>query len=154
MPQVIDVGNTTDLDQLHLQVSHFYARQMQALDDGRVEEWAATFTDDGVFAATGQPQAVTGRSAIASAAGRVRAGLDEAGVVHRHWIGMLTVEPVAPTSATEPPTVLARSYALVVATPRGGEPTLHRSTTCTDVLVMTDAGPLVRDRRVTRDDLA
>ncbi|MEW2237233.1 nuclear transport factor 2 family protein, partial [Streptomyces sp. NPDC024062] len=34
---------------LHGEITHFYARQMQALDDGRTDDWARTFTEDGVF---------------------------------------------------------------------------------------------------------
>ncbi|WP_308457912.1 nuclear transport factor 2 family protein [Streptomyces sp. SM11] len=134
-------------DRLYSEVSHFYARQMQTLDDGRTEEWANTFTVDGVFALHGGHDKATGRPALAASSARARAALTEQGITHRHWLGMLTVTPRPDGS------VAARCYALVIATARGGMPTVHRSTVCEDVLVREKTGWLVRERQVTRDDL-
>jgi hypothetical protein len=133
---------------LHAVLQRFYAEQMQLLDSGATQEWAQTFTEDGVFAASGQPAPVRGRSAIAAAARAAREQLDRAKVVHRHWLGMLTADPRADGS------VLARCYALVIATPHGGDPAIHRSTICEDVLVPANGSWLVRERAVTRDDMA
>lgn len=139
--------NNTTAD-LQAALQRFYAEQMQLLDGGATEAWARTFTDDGVFAASGQPAPVRGRHAIAAAARAAREQLDNARVVHRHWLGMLTADPQDDGS------VRARCYALVISTPLGGSPAIHRSTICEDELVPADGSWLVRRRVVTRDDLA
>ena len=54
--------------ELYNQIQLFYAEQMQLLDAGRAEEWARTFTDDGVFATNTGSEPVRGRAAIAAAA--------------------------------------------------------------------------------------
>jgi hypothetical protein len=132
---------------LHSGLHRFYAEQMQLLDCGANQEWAQTFTDDGVFAASGMPEPVRGRGAIAAAARAAHEQRSKAGVVHRHWLGMLTADP------QEDGTVRARCYALVIATPAGGASNIHRSTVCEDVLVTAGSSWQVRHREVTRDDL-
>jgi hypothetical protein len=132
---------------LYARVQRFYAEQMQLLDLGAADEWAATFTADGVFTATGQPVPVRGRSAIAEAVRATNAQLASAGVLHRHWLGMLTV------SQQPDGTLNARSYALVLEIPLGGDPRIHRSTVCMDELVPVDDTWQVRNRAVSRDDL-
>jgi hypothetical protein len=146
------VTNTETLsaatESLRAQVESFYARQMQLLDASRTAEWADTFTEDGVFATNVRPEAAVGRSVIASAATKARADLAAAGLMHRHWLGMLVVDP------RDDGTVAATSYALVVETPRGGAPTLKHSTRCDDVLVSVGGEWLVKHRMISRDDLA
>jgi hypothetical protein len=132
---------------LHTEIQRFYARQMQAMDSGEVETWAATFTPDGVFASNAFPQPTCGRAALAAAARHAATEAAAAGLVRRHWLGMLTVEP------REDGSVFARSYALVIITPHGGAPELSRSTVCEDVLVPDGDSWLVRERSVNRDDL-
>lgn len=100
-----------------------------------------------IFAANAQPEPVQGRQAIAAAAARARAALKAAGVMHRHWLGMLDVE-LLPDG-----TVRAGSYALVMETPRSGSPIVKHSTRCDDILVPRDGSWLVSRRMVTRDDL-
>lgn len=134
---------------LYTEVQHFYAGQMQLLDTRACAEWAATFTEDGVFDANGLPAPAKGRATIEAAARAAQDRLAEEGLVHRHWLGMVTVEEA------DDGTIRSRSYALVIQVPLGGTPALHRSTVCEDTLVRADDGSLlVRDRRVTRDDLA
>ncbi len=118
---------------------------MQLLDAGRTDAWAATFTEDGVFALPGRSTPTRGRAALAEGAARGHAERTAAGETHRHWHGMLDLSP------REDGSVHVRCYALVFATPRGGEPRLHRTCVCEDVLVPDGTGWLVRDRRVTRD---
>ncbi|GAB7185377.1 hypothetical protein ATKI12_5208 [Kitasatospora sp. Ki12] len=142
-----DATALTDTD-TYLRVQHFYARQMRLLDTGATDDWAATFAEDGVFAANGLPAPVRGRGNIAAAAKEASRRLAEAGVVHRHWVGMLTTEPA------EDGLLRATCYALVLEVPRGGEATVHRSTVCVDLLAPAGGGWVVVDRRVTRDDLA
>ena len=141
--------SSTDLSSelLHAQIQSFYAQQMQLLDASRTTEWAETFTEDGVFATNVRPEAATGRQVIATAAAAARADLAAAGLMHRHWLGMLTVYP------QQDGTVLAQSYALVIETPRGGSPSLKHSTRCDDVLVPDGNSWLVKRRLVSRDDI-
>jgi hypothetical protein len=130
-------------------VQRFYARQMQMLDEGPVAAWAATFTEDGVFEATGRAP-VAGRAAIEAAAGLVRAGLDAAGIRRRHWLGMLVVDECTRARDAD---LSARCYAAVLETARGGATVVASSTTCEDLLVRAGEGFLVRRRVVRRDDL-
>lgn len=130
-------------------IQNFYARQMQFLDDGRVDEWAGTFTEDGSFAANAHPEPFVGRAAIAEGARKAHAALAERGVQRRHWLGMLSIEGRADG------TYLVRSYAQILETPRGGQTSVLMSTTCEDVLVPGKPdGWQVRARTVSRDDLA
>jgi hypothetical protein len=145
MTQAMTITGTSADNDLYLQVQRFYARQMQALDSGAADEWAATFTPDGVFSANAFPEPVRGRDAIVAGARRTADQL--AGVIRRHWLGMLDVRPQADG------TVFARSYALIIETPRNGQAGVHLSTLCEDVLVRDGDGWLVRERKVTRDDL-
>ncbi|WP_329580445.1 nuclear transport factor 2 family protein [Kitasatospora sp. NBC_01250] len=141
-------ATATDAD-LHTEVEHYYARQMQLLDRRSCDEWAATFAPDGVFDANGLPAPAKGRAAIAAAAKAAGDRLAAEGLVHRHWLGMLTV------TAQPDGSVSARSYALVIQTQLGGASVLHRSTVCEDRLVRGEDGSLlVLDRKVTRDDIA
>lgn len=130
-------------------IQNFYSRQMQLLDDGKVDEWAGTFTADGTFGANAHPAPFTGRTAIADGARKAHAALVERGVQRRHWLGMLAAEPRAEGGYH------VRSYAQILETPRGGATTVVMSTTCDDVLVRgADGGWLVQARAVSRDDLA
>jgi hypothetical protein len=133
------------LDQHYVDVQQFYARHMHLLDAGDAAGWAGTFTDDASFRLPGRAEPVRGRANLEAAARATAADLAERGETHRHWHGMVAVEPI------DQDTLRARCYALVFATPRGGEPRLHRTCTCDDTLVRVDGGWLVRDRTVTRD---
>ncbi|MEU3353825.1 nuclear transport factor 2 family protein [Streptomyces sp. NPDC037389] len=130
----------------HAEVEHFYARQMQSLDSGDADAWAATFTEDGSFAPPSLPEPVRGRAALAEGARRTRAALAAGGETHRHWLGMLTVRPC------EDGSLLAESYVQVVAVREGNGPRLHLMCVCADVLVRRGGELLVRERVVTRDD--
>jgi hypothetical protein len=129
------------------QVQRFYARQMRCLDEGKVTEWAATFTADGVFAANGHPEPFQGREAIEAGARKAAEQLAADGIQRRHWLGMLEVSDLPDG------TLVARSYALIISTPAGGQAAVHLSTTCDDVLVRDGDELLVRSRQVRRDDL-
>jgi bifunctional aromatase (cyclase/dehydratase) len=124
---------------LYGRVQDFYARQMRLLDDGKAEEFAATFTDDGVFAQTSSAPR-RGRAAIAVAFRRAVERRD--GRTRRHWFGMLSVDP--PTAEG---TIRTRYYALVIQGSR-----LHLHTTAEDELVERDGVLLVRSRTVDHDD--
>lgn len=132
------------------EIQQFYARQMQLLDDGRVEEWAGTFAPQGVFAANAHPEPTRGREAVAAAARAAHEQLAAAGVRRRHWLGMVAVDGPEGAGGTK---VRARCYALVFEIPRGGQAVLRLSTLCEDELERGPQGWLVRHRAVTRDDL-
>ncbi|WP_328786212.1 MULTISPECIES: nuclear transport factor 2 family protein [unclassified Streptomyces] len=132
---------------LYQEVLHFYARQMRHLDEGRVTEWAETFTENGVFAANAHPLPQTGRAAIEQGAAEAVQRLAEQGVQRRHWLGMLQVTPNVDGSVT------ALSYAQVLATAQGGRTALELSCSCEDLLVREGDRLLVRRRQVYRDDL-
>jgi 3-phenylpropionate/cinnamic acid dioxygenase small subunit len=141
-------GTLTDRQtDLQSQITSFYAQQMQLLDGGDYEAWAATFTEHGVFSANGLPQAVSGRQAIAAGAASAAEQVARSGLVHRHWLGMVSA------IRQEDGTVRARCYALVIQTPAGGTPIIHRSTVCEDILVASAGSWQVDNRKVTRDDL-
>jgi 3-phenylpropionate/cinnamic acid dioxygenase small subunit len=133
---------------LYAQVQQFYAEQMRLLDDGAVREWAATFTEDGVFSANVHPEPTVGRAAIADAGGRATTELAAAGITRRHWLGMVAIRAVGPRR------LHVRCYALVVSTQRGGASTISHSTTCDDDLIQVDGDWQVARREVRRDDLA
>jgi 3-phenylpropionate/cinnamic acid dioxygenase small subunit len=146
MTPVTAVPVTTEGD-LHAQVSDFYARQMRLLDDGDAEGWAATFTENGTFIASGHQAPTSGRADLVAAVRAGHAELAASGIVHRHWLGMIAADQ------GDDGTVRARCYALVIATSRGGDSAIHRSTTCDDVLLRHGDGFMVQSRSVTRDDL-
>lgn len=132
---------------LYTEVQHFYARQMRCLDEGAVEEWADTFTADGVFKANAHPEPQEGRAAILAGATQAARRLAEQQTQRRHWLGMQQVD--------ENPdgTITVRSYALVFATALGGKAALELSCDCEDLLVR-DGGRLqIKRRLVSRDDL-
>ncbi|MEV4053685.1 nuclear transport factor 2 family protein [Amycolatopsis sp. NPDC049688] len=134
-------------ERLHHEVERFYARQMQLLDSGAAREWAATFTEDGVFTANAHPEPQRGRAAIEAGALDAISRLEAQAVQRRHWLGMLTVDHGADG------TFVARTYALVIETPEHGRAAVRLSCTCRDVLVRRDGALLVRHRQVHRDDL-
>ncbi|UVS78748.1 nuclear transport factor 2 family protein [Actinokineospora sp. UTMC 2448] len=128
-------------------VQQFYARQMHLFDTGAGPEWSETFTVDGTMELPNLPEPVRGRDALALIPPRAAAAAADAGETHRHWHGMVDVEP-RPDGALD-----VRCYSLVFATRPDTGPRLHLVCVCRDVLVREGAALLVRSRRVTRDDL-
>ena len=131
---------------LYSEVNQFYAHHMHLLDAGLADEWAATFTEDGVFAPQTLAEPVRGRASLAAGLRTTVTQLATDGEVHRHWHGMITVRP-------DGDVLRVRCYALVIATRQGGASRIHRACVCTDELVRVDGRLLVRHRVVTRDDL-
>jgi SnoaL-like domain len=147
MSSITSSLNDGSIDVLYHQIQQFYAHQMQLLDEGLVEEWAASFTEDGVFAANAHPEPTRGRTAIRQAAQQTVQDLSAKGLIRRHWLGMVVLGP------REDGSVFARSYAQVLETPRGGATVLRMSTVCEDLLCHDGEQWLVRNRQVWRDDL-
>ncbi|MFE0043461.1 nuclear transport factor 2 family protein [Streptomyces albireticuli] len=141
-------GATTALTTgIHLEIQQFYAHHMYAADSGDFATWAAGFTEDGVFVSNGLPEPLTGRTAIDAATRKGAAARAERGATHRHVVTNLDLRPLTGGE------VHARAYVLVVESLAGGGSALYASTVCEDRLVRRDGGWLVRERRVTRDDL-
>lgn len=132
---------------LYQEVQGFYARQMQLMDDGNVDEWVRTFTEDATIANNANPAPASGRELITKVARKLVADVVRRGVTHRHWTGMLVLEERGPDE------VVARMYAMVAEIPEGGEAKLWRSTFCRDTLVRRDARWQVAHRQVTHDDI-
>jgi hypothetical protein len=116
------------IDEQFVSIQRFLHHQMQLLDDGRAEDWAATFTPDGTFAQDTRPEGRTGRTLLAQ---RMRQHADE---------------------LADDDAVRARYYALVIDTPREGQASLHLSTVCEDVLVRDGDGWLVAYRFIHHDN--
>jgi 3-phenylpropionate/cinnamic acid dioxygenase small subunit len=129
---------------LYAEIQQFYAEHMQLLDDGKVEEWAAKFTEDGTFATDIHPQPARGRTAIVTGARQVADQLAAQGVVRRHWLGMSAI-------AREDETLRVRSYALVLQSTVESGTQVRTSTTCEDVLVPVQDGWRIRERTVHND---
>ncbi|WUG99433.1 nuclear transport factor 2 family protein [Streptomyces violaceus] len=129
----------------YVAVQQFYARQMRLLDERRAEEWARTFTEDGVFAQNIVPEPLRGRDAVAAAVRRNLERTADTPEQRRHVFSMLTVVPGPDGSLS------TRCYAQVLVTPAGGPARLHLSAVCEDELVPHGEGWLVRHRRVEHD---
>ncbi|KQX56321.1 MULTISPECIES: nuclear transport factor 2 family protein [unclassified Streptomyces] len=128
-------------------IQRFHARQMRLLDSGDAEGWAATFTEDGLFAPPSLPEPVRGRAALAAGVRAAHKELAAAGEVRRHVLTTAEVDEPDADGA-----VRVRSYVQVVATLRDQAPRLLLMCVCEDVLVVEDGAWRVRERYVTRDD--
>lgn len=140
-------SRTTSFADLYVEVQQFYANQVHLLDALRAEEFAATFTEDGVFDhSPGSPPA-SGREGI-SAAIRAhqerRYGNDP--TQRRHWFNMLRVLPQDDGS------IRTDYYAMVLAT-RPEQPVVVPASACSvqDLLVREEGALRNRSRRVVAD---
>lgn len=136
------------LAELRAQVEQFYADHFHLLDAGHAEEWARTFTPDGVFHLPSRPQPARGREALAAGVAAAYAGQRARGEQHRHWHGMVSVREQVDGS------LAVRCYAQVIVTPAGGPTRLDLSCACDDRFEQHEGAWLIAERRVTRDDVA
>ncbi|PYC83781.1 hypothetical protein C7C46_08520 [Streptomyces tateyamensis] len=132
--------------QLYFEIQQFYAHQMQSLDNGEAEAFAETFTLDGSFVHHPHNRVDT-RTEIALATKRGVEKTRAAGVVRRHWFGMLAVE------AAEDGAVRTRYAALTSATAADGSVSWEPSCLVEDLLVRVDGRLLNHVRTVRRDDV-
>ena len=124
-------------------VVQFYSRQMRLLDRGKADEWARTFTEDGVFEEIGGSAPVRGRAAIGqSALAHIKR---DTGLARRHWLGMIDIEE------WHADRIETRCYALVIVTAKGQRPEIRASIECADSLLPGDDGFLVLRRQVKSD---
>ncbi|MFF1902842.1 nuclear transport factor 2 family protein [Kitasatospora sp. NPDC058218] len=133
---------------LRASVEQFYAHHMQLLDAGRIEEWAAFFTEDGTFTVDSHPVPARGRQEIVAGASRTVEQLREQSIARRHWLGMSDLTP------EDDGTTTVRSYALVFQITEADGPALRSSTICEDVLVRDGGSWLIRARLVRQDRAA
>jgi len=80
----------------YIDIQMLYARYNHAIDSGKAAAWAATFTPDATFSATGQP-ASQGTAALAAFAQGFHANMQGKA---RHWTNNLIIEPAAAAGAT------------------------------------------------------
>jgi SnoaL-like domain len=126
-----------------LAIHELYARQSHAIDAGDGHGWAATFTDDGVFASPSYPAAVQGTPALVSFVDDLSIDSKAMGHSLQHWIGNLRLSPTGPED------VEAVAYLSLVAVTPGQPPVPLRNVWLTDRLVRSDAG-----WRLSRRDVA
>ncbi|MGW4382449.1 nuclear transport factor 2 family protein [Kitasatospora sp. NPDC004531] len=141
--------------ELQVEVQDFYARQVRLQNEGRAEEWAATFTEDARL--THEPEdavvhrvgkgAFTGRAELAATMRGLNKKLADARIRQRHLYTMLLVDE------RDDGTVEASYYTLVFRISPGQKPAPEVSCPTTDVLVRGDDGKLrVRSRTIGHDE--
>jgi hypothetical protein len=79
-PMLVDAEPLSPQD--HAEIQQLYAKYNHAIDSGNAEEWAATFTSDGVF-----NNRFSGREALIGFANNFKAN----GTNRRHWNSNLTL---------------------------------------------------------------
>jgi actinorhodin biosynthesis protein ActVIA len=134
--------------EVYLRVQHFYARQMQALDNGNYKEYAYTFTPDGVF--DHSPGIEPGRTPEGILA-KIEEGLSAPAALterKRHYFNQLVLEPLP--DGTYSSTV----YALIIRI-RPGEaaPEVRPSCVVHDILVVEPTEIHMASRRISYDHL-
>ncbi|NYI04193.1 nuclear transport factor 2 family protein [Allostreptomyces psammosilenae] len=134
-----------DFAELYAEVQQFYAVQMSHVDEGRYDEYAATFTEDGELSYNPAVPPVRTPAAIAAELhafhGRFAADPGQ----RRHWFTMLRLDP------RDDGSVHASCYSLIVTSRPGQAPVCAPSGEVRDVLVRVDGRLLVRSRTVEHD---
>ena len=145
MPEAVAEQPASTVGEQYHAILHFYARQMQLLDDGEIGPWVQTYTENATFDSNAMPAPLVGRETILRAATEHNR-MHQAGTQRRHLLSNLALAP------GRDGTVTATSYVTIVETHQGTT-ALRFSTVLEDELVRADGGWLVRTRRVRRDDL-
>ncbi|MEN8650839.1 nuclear transport factor 2 family protein [Streptomyces sp. 21So2-11] len=130
---------------LLVRAQHFYAHQMQHLDAGRFEEYAATFTEDGEFQHSPGVDPARTRPGIVRELVDFHRRFDGDPVQRRHWFNHMALEH------QEDGTVRSTVYALVVTVRPGGKPDVAPSCLVHDTLVDGPEGIRLKSRRITHD---
>jgi actinorhodin biosynthesis protein ActVIA len=130
---------------LYVEVQTFYARQMRALDSGKLADFAQSFTEDGVMRHLSRDDHVQGREAILA---MLHAGLPAyEGFIPRHWFDKMLIEPIGED------VVRTDYYAMVTMTDVKGTVVLQPTCVVEDELARVDGALLLRSRVIHRDDL-
>ncbi|MET9882669.1 nuclear transport factor 2 family protein [Streptomyces sp. NPDC006430] len=140
--------NTLVSGELYAQVQHFYAHQMQALDNGRLEEHANTFTEDGTFALTPGAAPAVGPDAILEELRLFMKQFESDPTQLRHHFNQIRLAP------QEDGSIASTVYALIVRTRPAEAPEVGPSIVIHDVIDMTDDRIRLRSRSVSYDQLA
>jgi actinorhodin biosynthesis protein ActVIA len=146
MTKVVASKERLNISEIHCQVEQFYASQMQVLDGGDAAAWAATFTEDGVFASNGMPEQVAGRAELETGAAHTISQLIADGVTRRHIVSNIRIEPISDD-------VLQVSSCVPVIDTIDGEARIKTSTVMRDTLTRSGVTWLVSHRMVMRDDI-
>jgi actinorhodin biosynthesis protein ActVIA len=133
--------------QLYAEVLQYYARQMQALDEGKLEEYADSFTEDAIFGHTPGREPARARKQILADLYEVRERLEADPQQRRHMFTMVDVRPQSEG------TLRCTAYALVLTTRPGSGPEMVRSCVVRDVLVREDGALRNRERLIDYDGL-
>ncbi|MEO3756418.1 nuclear transport factor 2 family protein [Streptomyces sp. B6B3] len=133
---------------LYLRVQHFYARQMQALDEGRFGEYAATFTGDGTFQHTPGTEPAVGPERIEAELHRFHERFRDDPVRRRHYFNQIVLDELPDGS------VRSTVYALIVRVRPGDRvPEVWPSCVVHDILEVNDDRILLRSRVIGYDHL-
>ncbi|MBY4130123.1 nuclear transport factor 2 family protein [Rhodococcus fascians] len=135
--------------QVHADISLFYGRHMRAMDQGRVADWTADFTDTATFTTNARPDTQEGRGNIAAEASKAAHKLGDSGDSRRHCLTTLELQYVDGNVNK----IRADSYAIIVRTPQGGPSAVEFLCTCTDHLIFNGGRWSIERRVVQRDDL-
>lgn len=138
---------STTRSDLYFEVQQFYARQMQALDSGKLEAYADTFTEDAEFGHTPGRDPARTRVGIINDLYAVHERLADDPQQRRHLFTMMDLDP------QEDGSIRSTVYALVMTTRPGGNPEPVRNCVVHDVLVREDSGLRNRSRMVEHDGL-
>ncbi|REE96271.1 nuclear transport factor 2 family protein [Thermomonospora umbrina] len=138
---------TSVMPDVYSQVQHFYAHQMQALDDRRFAEYAATFTEDCLFQHSPTAEPARSPAEIVDVLVEFHERFADDPVQRRHWFNHVALEwrPDGGIGST--------AYVLVVTTRPGGKPEIAPSCVIHDVLDLVDGRLRNRSRRVSHDQL-
>lgn len=139
--------STITRSDLYAEVQQFYARQMQALDSGKLEAYAQTFTEDAEFGHTPGREPARTRAGIIRDLHEVHARFADDPQQRRHVFTMMDLDP------QEDDSIRSTVYALVITTRPGGRPELVRSCVVHDVLVREEGGFRNRSRMVRHDGI-
>ncbi|HEX6686941.1 MAG TPA: nuclear transport factor 2 family protein [Candidatus Limnocylindrales bacterium] len=127
---------------VYAEVQKFYAHQMPLLENRQAEQFAATYTPDGVFEHASGLFKLTGRAEIA---GGTEASIKAyGGKAFRHWLNHLSVEQTGDE-------IHAGFTAIVSVTDDDGRVTWEPSCTVKDIIVRVDGRILVRHRILSHD---
>ena len=130
------------------EIQDFYARQVQAMDGGRLAEFAETFLDDCDFTPMKHKPTEHGKQAIIERLDNFAKQVFAVDEQRRHWIAMSVVDEV------DENTYDVVSYALVANTRAGNPPVMHFAGTIVDRLVRDNGAIKVRSRAVNSDSIA
>ena len=130
------------------EIQDFYARQVQAMDNGRYDEFAETFAEECEFTPIKHQSTAYGRQAIVDKLSDFAKTMFGSGQQRRHWMSMSIVDEV------EPNTYEVVSYAIVTNTKAGEPPIVHWAGDIADRLVRGDDGFKVIRREVRSDSIA